>query len=412
MAEFTGSQKPRRLGAMLAALALGACQIIPDSAPPPGTSSQPPSEVPAEEAPQPPAPSPAPPTPGPAPAPAPAPAPVEARHKVAILVPLTGPNAGVGTSVANAARLALADSGDAGIVLATYDTARGAGVAAQAALAEGNRLFLGPLTAEEVRLVGPHARAADVPVLAFSNDAGVAGNGAYILGFTPGQSIERVVRHARAEGAVRFAGLIPAGLYGARARAELRETVDAVDGKMVSMVEFQRTPAGIERAVRTLNAQARYDAVLIADQGRLAAIAAPLIRAGPSATARILGTELWATERDLGATAALRGARFAAVPDTMFGQLAGRYRARYSRSPYRLASLGYDATLLAVRIARDWRAGDPFPRRLLTDATGFAGIDGAFRFRGNGTAERMLAVHEITAGGETIVSPAARSFAD
>jgi len=38
---------------------------------------------------------------------------------------------------------------------------------------------------------------------------------------------------------------------------------------------------------------------------------------------------------------------------------------------------GYDAVLLTIRIARDWRIGAPFPEDRLRDKDGFAGIDGA-----------------------------------
>jgi hypothetical protein len=94
----------------------------------------------------------------------------------------------------------------------------------------------------------------------------------------------------------------------------------------------------------------------------------------------------------------------------MFSQLRGRYRARYGANPYRLASLGYDAVLLAVRIGKDWRVGRPFPEGELRDSGGFAGVDGPFRFDRNGVAERSLEVLEVTATGTTVVSPAPRGF--
>ena len=77
------------------------------------------------------------------------------RNRVALLVPLTGPNAGVGTSIANAANMAVLDTGGARIRVTMYDTATGAAAAAQRALAEGNRLILGPLLADDVRAVAP-----------------------------------------------------------------------------------------------------------------------------------------------------------------------------------------------------------------------------------------------------------------
>jgi len=330
-----------------------------------------------------------------------------------VLVPLSGENAGVGTSIANAANLALLDTGGERIRLSVYDTAaRGAATAANQALAEGNGLILGPLLSEDVRTVAPIARQAGVPVVAFSNDVSVAGNGVYVMGFTPAQSVERVVAFARAKGLQRFAAVVPDGVYGQRAGQAMIDAVQRHGGRLVAMQNFNRTPASLRTAIRTLNGQGNYDAVLIADGGRIAVAAAPQIKAGPSKNARILGTELWSTDRDLYKTAALRGAWYAAPADNLFNQFATRYRARYSRTPYRLGSLGYDAVLLAVRIAGDWRLGRPFPARELTSGEGFTGVDGAFRFLSNGTAQRMLSVQEVTATGTTTVSPAPKGFAD
>src|SRR6185295_12942343 len=138
------------------------------------------------------------------------------------------------------------------------------------------------------------------------------------------------------------------------------------------------------------------DVVLIADGGRNAAVAAPLLRTGASAGLRILGTELWTSETGLGRIPALRGAWYAGVSDNMFNQLRTRYRTRYGANPYRLASLGYDSVLLTVRIAKNWRLGRAFPERELRDPGGFAGVDGPFRFTASGVAKRSLEVREVT----------------
>jgi len=46
----------------------------------------------------------------------------------------------------------------------------------------------------------------------------------------------------------------------------------------------------------------------------------------------------------------------------------------------------------------------------LTNASGFAGIDGVFRFRPEGTNDRGLAVMRVTPNGGQIVSPAPKTF--
>jgi len=338
--------------------------------------------------------------------------PGQTRNHVAVLVPLTGLNAGVGTSIANAANLALLDSKETGIKLTVYDTGSSAAAAANAALADGNRLFLGPLLAEDVTAVAPIARAQGVPVIAFSNDVGVAGEGTYIMGFTPDQSIGQAVAYARGKGAARFAGLMPTNPYGERAALALRRAVADAGGRLVAVQTYARGTASLTAAVRGLAAKGQYDALVIGDSPSVAAGAVSIVRGGPGRGARVIGTELWSVDRAIGGKAALRGALFAGVPDMRFDQLVTRYRARYGRTPYRLASLGYDGVLLAVRSNRDWPVGTRFPERTLTDRGGFSGVDGAFRFGRDGRAERRMAVHEVTARGPVVVAPAQAGFDD
>ncbi|MFN3389659.1 MAG: penicillin-binding protein activator [Allosphingosinicella sp.] len=399
MAEQSGRPQARRslfgfAAAALMGLALAGCQLVPKPAPErPPEPERPVPEQPARPDPV---------TPG---------LPKDETHnRVAVLVPLTGTNAGVGQSIANAANLALLDTGGARIRITIYDTAKGAAEAANQALADGNGLFLGPLLAEDVRVIAPIARRADVPVVSFSNDTSVAGAGVYLMGFNPAQSVERVVAHARSTGVDRFSALVPEGVYGRRAADATIAAVRASGGTLTGMQTYDRAPAALRTAISRLNDQGVAQAVLIADSARSAASAAPLIRSGPSGDARLLGTELWAAEDNPGANAALRGAWYAAVSDNLFNQLRTRYRARYGSNPYRLASLGYDAVLLAIRIAQDWPVGRDFPERALRDRQGFVGVDGAFRFDSNGIAERALEVREVAAGAPRIVSPAPRGF--
>ncbi len=333
-----------------------------------------------------------------------------ARHRVALLVPLTGPNAGVGTSLSNATQLAILDTKSDVLRITTYDTAPGAANAASQAIADGNTLILGPLLADDAREVAPIARRARVPVLSFSNDASVAGNGTYLLGYSPAQSIERVVEYAKTSGITQFAGLIPTGLYGERASTALLRSVEGTGGKVLAMETFDSRPGSMTNAVTKLG-RVPYQAILIAGSGGSAVTAAPVIRRSPGGkTARILGTELWNTDSGIGGNAVLNGAWFASVPDNYYRQYATKYRARFGAAPYRMSTLGYDAVLLTIRIARDWRPGDAFPEGRLMEREGFAGLDGAFRFGGDGVAERALEVQEIRGGQTVTVSTAPQNF--
>lgn len=335
-----------------------------------------------------------------------------ARHRVALLVPMSGPNAGVGQSIANATTLALLDTKADKVRITTYDTNLGAAAAANRALAEGNRLILGPLLADDARAVAPIAARGGVPVISFSNDVNVAGNGVFIMGYNPNQSIERVVDYAKAKGLSRFGALVPRGVYGERSGNALLRAVEQAGGTVVSMQTFDRSPASMTAAVKALKASSSYDALLIADSGRVAVQVAPIVRKNGGATARLLGTELWNTDTSIGNSPALRGAWFASVSDGLYRQLATKYRARFGSAPFRLSSLGYDSVLLTVRIAQDWKPGTAFPVARLRDGGGFSGIDGAFRFARNGVAERALEVSEVGAGTPAVIDPAPRGFAN
>lgn len=334
------------------------------------------------------------------------------RHRIALLVPLSGPNAGVGRSLQNATQLAVLDTKSDVLRITTYDTgaAGGAPAAAQQAIADGNKLILGPLLAEEAREVAPIARRARVPVLSFSNDAGVAGNGTFILGYVPAQSIERVVNYAKRSGITDFAGLIPTGLYGERASTALLRSVEEAGGKVLALETYDARPGSMASAVAKLG-RSPFQAILLAGSADGAVAASPLIRRSAAGkTAKLLGTELWNTDSAIGSKAALSGAWFASVPDNYYRQYAGKYRARFSAAPYRMSTLGYDAVLLTVRIARDWRPGAEFPAARLIEPEGFAGLDGAFRFGRDGVAERALEVQEVRGGTTATVSPAPPNF--
>lgn len=335
--------------------------------------------------------------------------PGETRNRVAILVPLTGQNAAVGQSISNAANLALADANSTRIRITAYDTGRSPLAAMQEALAEGSGLVLGPLLSEDASAVAPLARRANVPVIAFSNDVSIAGGGVYVLGLNPAQSIERVVAFARERGVTRFGALLPSSVYGERAGIAVADSVRRSGGQLVAVRTYARTAETLRASAEDLATQGPFDAVLIADGARLAALAVPILRRG-SPQLRVLGTELWAAEANPGAQAALRGGWFAGPSESNFDSLRGRYRARYGASPHRLASLGYDAVLLAARIGEQWTVGRRFPLRALHDPGGFSGVDGAFRFARNGVAERALEVQEVGTSGATTISPAPADF--
>lgn len=331
------------------------------------------------------------------------------RHRIALLVPTSGSNAAVGEGIANATTMALLDTNASNLRITTYDTATGAESAAARAIADGNKLVLGPLLGSDVAAVISQARRQSVPLITYSNDTSVAQPDVFVMGHIPDQSIARTIGYAARQGHRRFAALIPNGEYGDRVMAAFRDAVGANGGGVVNLQRYDRGNTSIVSAAQRLVATGPFDAVLIAEGVRLSQMAAAEIR-NTATDAQILGPELWSGESSVASNAALRGALFSAVSDSRFGRFADSYRSRFGGQPHRIATLGYDSVLLTLRIARDWRPGRDFPASQVTDPGGFVGIDGPFRFLSRGVGQRAMEVRQIGNGSVSVVDPAPERF--
>lgn len=327
--------------------------------------------------------------------------------KVALLLPLSGKNAALGQAMLQAAQLAMFDIGNTGFTLVPEDTKaspEGARQAADAAIRDGAQLILGPLFSSEVKAVKPVAASHNINVVAFSTDWTQGGGNAFVIGFLPFSQVQRVVAYAAGKG-YRHIGLIaPQGDYG-----------QAVDGYFQSLAVKYNVQVG---PVVHLNGSAPVgasfassgdDAVLFAVGGAQAAgAAAQLTQAGlaPGKVKR-LGTGLWDDSAALAADPNLQGAWYAAPQADGRRNFEAKYQQTYGQPAPRLATLAYDATALASVLARSGRG---FDREALTNPNGFAGIDGIFRFRGDGLVERGMAVMQISGGATTVADPAPRTF--
>lgn len=371
---------------------------------------------------------------------------------IALLAPRSGQHARLGEALMNAAELALFDARDPRITVKAYDTQATPAIAAQAAaqaVEDGAHVILGPLFSTSVRAVGPIAQNADIPVLAFSNDANAADEGVYLLGFQPAQEVERIIEFAAKDNELkRFAALIPQGAYGetvlrafggevVKQGAEVR-AIEIYERNTQAMTEPVKTIADYDRRASWLRQerefledlnddmgnelleklenqetllQPEYDAILLAEGGQLLRTLAPLLaiyEVDPTQI-KFLGTGLF---NDLGLTREppLHGAWFAAPPAEGFAAFSKRYRDVFGRAPARISALAYDAMAMTAILAREPVVADRFSQGAITNPNGFAGIDGIFRFRANGIAERKLAILEIQPEGFVTISPAATSF--
>jgi len=337
--------------------------------------------------------------------------------RIGLILPLSAPgNAGVAaTSMKNAAEMALATFKDPNVQLLVKDdagTPQGAQAAAQQALDEGAELIIGPLFAQSVSAVGSVARPRNIPVIAFSTDASVAARGVYLLSFLPESDVKRIVEYAVSRGKRSFAALLPDNGYGGVVEAALQQEVARRGGRVVALEKYPVDPGRMGDAVRRVAESAsRVDSILIADGAdAVPQVVQSLTAAGVNPKrVQLLGTGLWDDQRVF-QTPALDGGLFAAPESAGFRSFAARYKQRYGQDPVRTATLAYDAVALVAALVKQQPAGQRFSEQTLTNSSGFAGIDGIFRFRPDGTNERGLAVLRVSPTGGQVVSPPPKAF--
>ena len=340
--------------------------------------------------------------------------------KIGLLLPLTGPGqAGlIAGTMKQAAELALKDLQASHVQLVVKDdkgTPEGATAAATEALADGVELIMGPLYARSVATASAIARTKAIPLIAFSNDTQVAGSATHLLSFLAGQEVSRVVSYASQKGKRRYAALIPADAYGKLVEPSFKEAVARTGGAVVVSqtypVDTDGRVAGVLAMVKQLHDQIisfegqgnPIDAIFVPGGEETVQLLGPLLKQSGIDTKRIqvIGTGALDTPNS-GRDDAFVGAWFAAPDPRGFKDFSEKFIRAYGQAPPRISSLAYDAASLAAALATG-PDGARFIPSALTRTSGYNGVDGLFRLKSDGVAERALAILEVQKFGAAVI---------
>jgi len=336
--------------------------------------------------------------------------------KVGLVLPLTAPgNAAVAAqAMKNAAEMAMAEFNNPNIQLLVKDdagTAPGAQLATQQAIGDGAEIVLGPLFAHSVGAAAQLARQRGVPIVAFSTDTNVAASGVYLLSFLPESDVDRIVDYAMANGKHSFAALLPDNAYGNVVDGAFRQVVGRRGGRVVALEHYGDKADLQDPAKRIAAAAHEADAIFLPEGADMLPTVVQTLTANGVDPHRVqlLGTGVWDDARVTN-DAELQGAWFAAPDSVGYRNFSARYRHRFGQDPVRTATLAYDAVSLVAALVKT-QGSQRFSTEILTNPSGFSGIDGIFRFRADGTNQRGLAVLRVAPSGPQVVSPAPRAFA-
>lgn len=343
------------------------------------------------------------------------------KMRIALLLPLSGGAAPIGQAMQQAAEMALFDTGAKELALSAYDSGDTTTMAVEAyrkARAAGAALVLGPLFGTSATALAPLVAQGGANVVSFSNDESAAQRGVWVMGIAAPPQVRRVVDHAIDAGIKRFATFAPQTPYGEQMARTLESHVAVRGGTVVAAELFDPNSADLMPSARRLAAETQAKAggdgklaILVpVAPPRVSSVLASLTAAGiDKESVQFIGTGVWDVQ-GIGADPMLRGAWYAAPDPARRADFERRFTSTYGRPPHRLATLAYDGVGLAGHLARLKPGGD-FSAEAITNPNGWSGVDGIFRFLPDGRSERALAVIEIQAGRNTLVSPAPGTFA-
>ncbi len=348
--------------------------------------------------------------------------------KVAILLPLSGKHERLGQAMLNAAQMALFDVGYNQFELLPKDTKGtpdGARAAARSAMQDRAELVLGPLFSPSVKAARQVTQASNVNMIAFSTDWTLANERTFLIGFLPFDQVERVVRYSASKGAKRVGVLSPMDSYGNGVVSAYQSIANNAGIETARVQRFAPKGNDLGEVMRKFSdydarkasgniRNVPFDSVLMPVGGAMARQVGSFLNHYdmPPASVKRLGTGLM-DDPSLASDRTLSGTWFAAPAPNARQKFVRRYHNLYFVKPPRIASLAYDATALSAILAQIGlqKTGKPaYDYSSITNANGFKGVDGIFRFRKDGIVERGLAVLEYRNGKIVVVDNAPKTF--
>ncbi len=321
--------------------------------------------------------------------------PVGTVGQATLLAPLTGPSASVGQIMREAASLGGTPTGPTAEVDVrdSGETDESAVAAAEAAVAAGAKMIIGPLFSSQCRAVGA-AVGRSVPVVALSNDTSLAGGNVFVFGITPTQSAMSILGFAAARGLRRIGMVVAPGEFGERSIAAARD-VTAGFGQTLLEPLVLSSGAGLIAGLQAAGGGTLPDAVYIpAASGPFEDFVAAVSAEG----LQILGSDQWSAIEPW-RVSGLQGAWFAAPDPIRFEPFAIALEERVETEAGIVPGLAFDGVEMARLLGR---IGQQDRDGLLRER-GFDGVLGPYKFLPSGLCLRGLAVLNVADGATTLI---------
>ena len=321
--------------------------------------------------------------------------PTQTGIRIAVVLPTADKNAALGKAMLNAAILANYDIHNPEITLIPMD--QNSVIQNPALLTtEHVNATVGPLTAEATRYLQPFAKQNSIRIFSLSNDPSLSDDNTLALGYSIENEVSRILNYANSRYKNRILAVIHKDAYGDAIAA-------AVPANQVAHTQIIRFDNSTDLQVSLKGVLDIPDAIFIPISAKnLSPVLTSLAAAGLTHDkAQYISTGVWDddTTRQI---PELDHAWYPSADPARLQSYSQHYAAQYGAVPPRLSALSYNAVAM-IAILEKQSITDPFNKIVLTNPSGFEGVDGLFRIMPDGSVRRALAIVEIQNHQPTII---------
>lgn len=374
---------------------------------------------------------------------------------ISVLLPQSGTNSNIGKSLTHSIELALLLQPNKNISVNFYDLSGNIEKKQKIikeAISNDPDIILGPIFAEDAKMVRD-IKPIELPVLSFTSDSKVLGDGIMTMTLIPSQSVEYIVKEISrdlAKSVIIFApnnnsgkllasvatvatsiydvplsGLFyydennsdsiklsvkKATMYDARllANNKAREILsDILIKENLSENQKELLNKQLEKLSKSETlGKIPYDAILFLGNANDSKTIASFLRYFniQNRDAKFYGTINW-DDSEVCTDFNMSGSKFATLPK-ISDNFSAVFEKLTNRKPSRLDTFAFDA----VNLIKNMPADNKKKIMYLLDPSGYKGIDGLFKLKPNGENERTLQIVETTGNGKRIVRQTKKDF--
>ncbi|HJK86974.1 MAG TPA: penicillin-binding protein activator [Candidatus Megaira endosymbiont of Nemacystus decipiens] len=157
--------------------------------------------------------------------------------KVAILLPLTGPDAQPSQEYIRMVKAGLRDGAKKGIRVSSYDssTPELLNKSLDKIIDSGTDIIIGPIYTSPTKIVAKKIKNKSAIAISLSNNPNLAGKQLYVFGHQPMKQLQELIRYSLSENYDSYVTLLPSGQWSNRTNKIISELVKSHNKKLVGM---------------------------------------------------------------------------------------------------------------------------------------------------------------------------------